>query len=185
MRNVDIEDFGGFERYGRGKPFDKLRRKPSVGSKVAQSYSPQTIEERYPESSAESERLDSPDVVHVGDVLFIADKVWRIDNPKSEDHPGVCGFAPVELGVPFLQGTDERNLKRWYRANYLCIPPIQGNGLKKPTAFNMEPKWLRLNTVKNYYPQRLAGRLDNVYKARVIQVVEPWVKAQMSADTAK
>ena len=118
MRNVDIEDFGGFERYGRGKPFDKLRRKPSVGSKVAQSYSPQTIEERYPESSAESERLDSPDVVHVGDVLFIADKVWRIDNPKSEDHPGVCGFAPVELGVPFLQGTDERNLKRWYRARY-------------------------------------------------------------------
>jgi hypothetical protein len=69
----------------------------------------------------------------------------------------VCGFAPVELGVPFLQGTDERNLKRWYRANYLCIPPIQGNGLKKPTAFNMEPKWLRLNTVKNYYPSAWRG----------------------------
>lgn len=157
MRN--IEDFGGFEKITR----TKARRNPR------EAYNDRLANEQNPTQdwSAWGNKLTGhrpqplvPQEVLVGDVLFVKDKVWGFENVKSEDHLGVCAYNHLEQDIPFLKGTDARNINPRYRALNLVFKPSEKNGLKKMTAFERKPRLLRFNHIKNYYPERHIGRLD-------------------------
>jgi hypothetical protein len=88
---------------------------------------------------------------------MVPDSHWGISTSRP-DHPGACvhyqdGRAPV-----LVKGTDRynpRDLRPYYE-----VEPSAENGLNKPTAFELYPRYIRLHRLRLYYPERYLGRLD-------------------------
>jgi|GEM_PF-1386263 len=83
--------------------------------------------------------------ITVGSVLRVPDKLWGFFDPERTRHPGACwDINNKTLRVSMLKGTDARNIPdgHWWR--YHEIRPSGTNGLKKPTAFDLEPFQFKL-----------------------------------------
>jgi hypothetical protein len=77
---------------------------------------------------------------------------------SATDHPGACAFYRLEQKNGILvSGTDADNARR---GEYHVVDPSEENGLHKPTAFKLVPRFFRLHRLKLYFPERHIGRLD-------------------------
>lgn len=183
MRN--IEDFGGFEKItqkkqGR-KAGDSYRNRPN---KAAKPPSSSGWLNRGAAISGHRARPHTPQDIHIGDVVVVEDLVWGFDNPRSKGHPGVCAHSAIDQEIPFLKGTDEVNLKPHYRATYILVLPSPNNGLEKVTAFYKKPHFLRFNRIRNYFPERHLGQLDEDDQRQVMEVAASFLAEAVTTDNS-
>jgi hypothetical protein len=94
-----------------------------------------------------------------GAVIMVPNRHWGFEGVTSADHPGACTHvAPQGQGGTLVKGTDPSHVRR--PASYFVVAPEAENGLAKPTAFELVPRWFRLHRLKLYFPERLLGRLN-------------------------
>jgi hypothetical protein len=112
--------------------------------------------------SAPDAGVESPEFLPARDlpgaVLMIPNRHWGFEVVSADDHPGACAFyRPEQRSGVLVGGTDADNV-RW--GKYFVVDPTPENGLSKPTAFKLVPRYFRLHKLKLYFPERHIGRLD-------------------------
>jgi hypothetical protein len=101
-----------------------------------------------------------PDHDLPGAVFMVPNEQWEIDSTTSTDHPGACVHYQERPGSAILvKGTDAVHVRN--APGYYVVEPTPENGLDKPTAFELMPRYFRLHKVRLFYPQRYLGRLDD------------------------
>lgn len=178
-----IEDFGGFEKL--------TRKKSSRFPREATNDQLEDEQRHFIRGFAAWGNLESghrskpvvPQDVLVGDVLYIRNKLWKIEHEQTEYHPAVCALSPIEQDIPFLKGTDSLNVIPRYRSKYFFIKPTPRNGLLKLTAFKKYPRLLRFNSIKNYYPERHLGCVDEHIQERLSELASHFL--EIHPDTLK
>jgi hypothetical protein len=128
---------------------------------------PERDRARRPRPPDEPERPEPPHVVTLeplrdlpGAVFMVPNAQWGFASSTSEDHPGAClVFQSHDRSAVLLQGTDAARLSS--AQGYYVVPATPDNGLLKPTAFRLEPRYFRLHKVRLFYPERYLGRLDD------------------------
>jgi hypothetical protein len=96
---------------------------------------------REKEDSEPAEPLVPPRAVEQeleGSVYDIPDDLWGFEAVFRSWHPGVCVRLDITAEVGFCyKGTDARRVRKRFRI--ILVEPSQQNGLKKTTAFALEP----------------------------------------------
>lgn len=94
-----------------------------------------------------------------GSVYMVPDKFWGFQAIGRDDHPGACTRCDAAAALAILvKGSDIAGLRGLH--GYLVIGPTRDNGLKKPTAFALQPRPFRLRRVLLMHPNRRIGQLD-------------------------
>ena len=94
-----------------------------------------------------------------GAVFMIPNSHWAIPSATSADHPGACAhYMEARRDGVLVSGTDAENPRG---RHHFVVAPDDGNGLGKPTAFNLVPRYFRLHRLKLYFPERHIGRLTS------------------------
>ena len=95
-----------------------------------------------------------------GSVFMVPDKWWGFQAVGRDSHPGAC-VMEAEGGrkIQLLKGTDGMRKERYQKSQFI-VQPSDSNGLKKRTAFSLEPRLFRRNKINVLYPDRLLGRLS-------------------------
>ena len=100
-----------------------------------------------------------PDRDLPGCIFMVPNEQWEIDSATSTDHPGACVYYQhASHSAILVKGTDVDNVRdlRGYRV----VAPAPGNGLSRPTAFELVPRYFRLHKIRVLYPERHLGQLD-------------------------
>jgi hypothetical protein len=100
-----------------------------------------------------------PDQDLPGAVFMVPNRHWGFESHSSEDHPGVCAhYPPQGRDAILVKGTDAEHIRVPRR--YYVVAPTEGNGLQKPTAFELVPRYFRLHRLRLFYPERYLGRIE-------------------------
>jgi hypothetical protein len=100
-----------------------------------------------------------PDRDLPGCIFMVPNEQWDIESATSTDHPGACvHYQEASHSAILVKGTDVENLRdlRGYR----IVVPAANNGLSRPTAFELVPRYFRLHKIRVLYPERHLGTLD-------------------------
>jgi hypothetical protein len=97
-------------------------------------------------------------------VYMVPDPFWGFEVFGRIEHPGVCVRCDLPNRQAFLnKGTDPRSA-RTDRYLVLSVEPSAENGLRKPTAFALDPRAVRLHKLLNLHKSPgPCGRLEDVY----------------------
>jgi hypothetical protein len=98
-------------------------------------------------------------------VYEIPDEYWGFRAYNRDSHPGVCTASDGHLAT-LIQGTDPIAVIAAGRAHVL-IDPSPENGLKKQTAFKLEPRRFRARKIGLMHFDRLRGRLSEEDHIRI------------------
>lgn len=94
-----------------------------------------------------------------GAVFMVPNRRWGFEVVSAEDHPGAClHYSHARRSGQMLQGTDASMIRS--EILYHIIEPNSENGLKKPTAFKLAPRYIRRHNLITFIPQRIMGRLS-------------------------
>ena len=110
------------------------------------------------------EEMAAPEKEFPGTVFKVPNRFWHIKSNISEDHPGVCtSYETIHRLVVLLKGSDaQKAIER----HIFVVLPSNDNGLTKPTAFTLAPRYFRHHRVILLYPERRLGHLaDNDLQA--------------------
>ena len=95
-----------------------------------------------------------------GAVFMVPNRDWDFESPTSENHPGACLYDQVaERQAVLVKGSDADACP--HAPEIFFVAPTSGNGLQKPTAFELVPRYFRHHRLKLFFPERHLGRLDD------------------------
>lgn len=119
-----------------------------------------------------------PDHDLPGAVFMVPNEQWQIDSATSTDHPGACvHYQEHPCSAILVKGTDAVHVRN--APGYCVIDPTPENGLEKPTAFELLPRYFRLHKVRLFYPERYLGQLAD---ATLFALFEELARACADAD---
>ncbi len=78
---------------------------------------------------------------------------------SADDPPGVCVHGPSESDATLLKGTDRAHVRQ--RRGFFIVAATPENGLSKPTAFELVPRYCRRRRLLLWYPERHLGKLSD------------------------
>jgi hypothetical protein len=112
-----------------------------------------------PDDTAAEPRPLEPDEDLPGAVFMVPNRQWGFESLVSDDHPGACLHGQAaDRDAVLVKGTDADHVRVPRR--YHVVAPTPDNGLQKPTAFELVPRYVRLHRLRLFYPERYLGRLD-------------------------
>ncbi len=95
-----------------------------------------------------------------GSVYMVPDKFWGFQAIGRVEHPGICTQCDIPATVAtLLKGTDANRIRGAH--GYWITAATQSNGLKKSTAFQLQPRRFPLRRVLLMHENRRVGRLDD------------------------
>ena len=95
-----------------------------------------------------------------GSVYMVPDKFWGFQAVGRVEHPGICTQCDIPATVAtLLKGTDANRIRGAH--GYWITAATQSNGLKKSTAFQLQPRRFPLRRVLLMHENRRVGRLED------------------------
>jgi hypothetical protein len=95
-----------------------------------------------------------------GSVYMVPDKFWGFQAVGRIEHPGLCTQCDIPATVAtLLKGTDANRIRGAH--GYWITAATQSNGLKKSTAFQLQPHRFPLRRVLLMHENRCVGRLED------------------------
>ncbi len=117
-------------------------------------------------------------------IFAVPDKFWGFYAAGRVDHPGVCvDCHPADGTARLVQGRDAAT-RRGSRLRVVTIEPTRGNGLTKPTAFELTPRVMPLHRVRLLYPERYMGRMDHDDFQRLTQRIAASSQSPLRSNVA-
>jgi hypothetical protein len=112
-----------------------------------------------------------------GSVYYVPHDVWNVPTRQPKDRPGVCVGCDVPGRWAWLYRGIDASSPVVRSHETILVPPSGANGLKKLTAFLVEPQGVRLHRLMTFHSHpRLVGRLEDVYfqpmQERFLQIVQ-------------
>jgi hypothetical protein len=117
-----------------------------------------------------------------GSVYEIPDPLWGFAAPDREWHPGACARCDPAAGLAYsYKGTDARRVREKLFA-VVVVDPTPQNGLKKTTAFALDPRRIPLPIFRKIHnADGWRGALEEECLRRMQTHLERWLARREGA----
>lgn len=111
-----------------------------------------------------------------GSVYEIPDPLWGFTAPHREWHPGACARCDPAARLTYCyKGTDARRVRAKLFA-MVVVEPSPENGLKKTTAFALDPRRIPLKVLRKIHnADGWRGALEEPFLRRMQTHLERWL----------